>query len=61
MGVMKILEIYNKLQKQYPNAEFLTEKDIVEAVGEESFSLLVRNFMITLDHKDENGVWLYSL
>ena len=30
---MKILEIYNKLQKQYPNAEFLTEKDIVEAVG----------------------------
>ena len=58
---MKILEIYNKLQKQYPNAEFLTEKDIVESVGEESFLLLLRNFMITLDHKDENGVWLYSL
>lgn len=58
---MKILEIYNKLQKQYPSAEFLTEKDIVEAVGEESFLLLLRNFMITLDHKDENGVWMYSL
>ena len=58
---MKILEIYNKLQKQYPNAEFLTEKDIVEAVGEESFLLLLRNVMITLDHKDENGVWMYSL
>ena len=58
---MKIIEIYNELQKQYPNAEFLTEKEIVEAIGEENFSLLIRNFMITFDHKDENGVWLYSL
>ena len=58
---MKIIEIYNELQKHYPNAEFLTEKEIIEAIGEENFSLLIRNFMITVDHKDENGVWLYSL
>ena len=58
---MNYLEIYNELQKRLTNATVVKKEDILKVIGEENFILLVRNFMITLDHKDENGVWWYQL
>ena len=58
---MNCLEIYNELQKRLTGATVVEKEDILKAIGEENFILLVRNFMITLDHKDENGVWWYLL